>query len=407
MKKTILMIPSWYPTKENPYAGSFFREQALILQETYDFEIIHYMEKKVICSIFQYSIIKKKKKEENITEYELIIGISIFFKIRDRIHDIIIKAKKKNTIEGVGEYKADSYKKIRKKLIITSLKKSELPNFDFVYGASAQDVCIPSSIIAEQYHKPLILAEHGPFPWPGSSLNNLQKEAIEKADTFLAISYDKIRQVLLQNIHLHNIHYIGNFVDEEKFPLHPEKHTYKTFIIVAANSFYKNYDLFIKIMNRLYKITDVKFRVIIAGYDANKGYGENARILVEKVNNSLFSDAVELIPSVSRNEIYKIYNRSDAFVMTSIQEGMPVSALEAACCGLPVFSTRCGGVEDFTDEKIGRIFNITDYETFAMTLKNFLEGRVTFEPKQIRKKIIARYGRKAFIDNMTACFTIH
>ena len=33
--KTILMIPSWYPTKENPFAGSFFREQAIALQENF------------------------------------------------------------------------------------------------------------------------------------------------------------------------------------------------------------------------------------------------------------------------------------------------------------------------------------------------------------------------------------
>ena len=51
--------------------------------------------------------------------------------------------------------------------------------------------------------------------------------------------------------------------------------------------------------------------------------------------------------------------------MTSIQEGQPVSALEAACCGLPIFSTRCGGVEDYVTNDIGRIYDITDYKSFA------------------------------------------
>ena len=37
-KKTILMIPSWYPTKDNPFAGSFFREQALVLDKEFDFQ---------------------------------------------------------------------------------------------------------------------------------------------------------------------------------------------------------------------------------------------------------------------------------------------------------------------------------------------------------------------------------
>ena len=36
MKPTILMLPSWYPTKENPHNGCFFREQALAMQEKFN-----------------------------------------------------------------------------------------------------------------------------------------------------------------------------------------------------------------------------------------------------------------------------------------------------------------------------------------------------------------------------------
>ena len=95
-----------------------------------------------------------------------------------------------------------------------------------------------------------------------------------------------------------------------------------------------------------------------------------------------------------RDEMNDMYNRADAFVMTSIQEGQPVSALEAACCGLPVFSTRCGGVEDYVGDDIGMIFDIADSEGMAQGLKCFLEGKKKYDSVVIRSKTIQRFGRE-------------
>ena len=40
MKIKILMVPAWYPTKEDPIAGSFFKEQAEALTKHFDFFIL-------------------------------------------------------------------------------------------------------------------------------------------------------------------------------------------------------------------------------------------------------------------------------------------------------------------------------------------------------------------------------
>ena len=45
MKKTILMLPSWYPTKENPYNGCFFIVQALALSKKFDFVVLSFSSK--------------------------------------------------------------------------------------------------------------------------------------------------------------------------------------------------------------------------------------------------------------------------------------------------------------------------------------------------------------------------
>ena len=79
------------------------------------------------------------------------------------------------------------------------------------------------------------------------------------------------------------------------------------------------------------------------------------------------------------------FHEADAFVLTSIQEGLPVSVLEAMACGLPIFSTRCGGVEDIVDENCGRLFPLRDFRSIAEALKELMEGRISFDGERIRE----------------------
>ena len=64
----------------------------------------------------------------------------------------------------------------------------------------------------------------------------------------------------------------------------------------------------------------------------------------------------------------------------------------------------CGGVEDYVDETIGRIFKIIDKESFAQGLNDFLEGKFSFNSEHIRQHIVNGYGKKAFTENMIAVF---
>ena len=47
-KKRICLVTNWYPDKENPYRGSFFKEQAFAMAENFDFVVVHYVEKKKV-----------------------------------------------------------------------------------------------------------------------------------------------------------------------------------------------------------------------------------------------------------------------------------------------------------------------------------------------------------------------
>lgn len=396
-RKKILVVALGYPTKENPFEGSFFKEQVDLLSTRYECSVLVYKECTNGILISPKICYNEQEYTRGVKQYYPTVFITAF---RRGLEYIGSMYKKKTCNENaVGIYRADSYIKYRKKQIrkiITHLNLS----FDIVYCISAQGSVFQASIIAESRKKPLVVSEHRPYPHPGWSTIDVEKEAIENADCFFAIGKDKIRQIMLQDIKPKRIAYIGNMVDEDVFSINPIEHDYPTLVIVGAYSYFKNYEMFIESINILANITDKYFKVIVAGYGANKGYAKNETLLEKKIKESHFSDRVELIKEIPRDLMCKLYNRADALVITSIQEGQPMVALEAACCGLPIFSTRCGGVEDYVTNDIGRIVDITDSEGMANNLSDFIEGRIIFDKENIRKTVVDLFGKEAFMNKI-------
>lgn len=411
MKPTILMLPSWYPTKENPFQGCFFREQALALTENFNFVVAKYTTKAEIAFIYfikKFFLLEKPKitfiqDDNGMKEYSIFSRKPHFILwdlLKDRLDIVLFH---KVLPDGIGLIENSTTKKHRNYVVNYIKKHNLLPDFDCVYSLTSQDISPLGKVFSDIYNVPHVTAEHAPFPWPGKVITDSAAEAIEKADAFLAISNDKIRQVLLQNINVDPI-WVGNLCDETKFVYKNEKHDIKTFLIVAANSFYKNLPLFIKSMEELKRISSVEFKIIIAGYNANKGYSKNAESLETAVKNSIINENTTMIQAVSRDEMSDLYNACDAFIMTSIQEGLPVSALEASMSGLPIITTRCGGVEDYVDDSMGRIFSITDYKGIANACNQFLNGEIKFDNKAIREKAISLFGKEAFVERISKVF---
>ena len=399
-RKNICLVTNWYPSKDNPDRGQFFREQALILKEHYDFIIVHLYER-IGKKNIRRDFANKIKHEENIDEYEVTIQISLIAYLLDRAYKLLRIANKKDITEGAGRFASKWGDKYIRKKIINCFKAGIENRIDIFYCVDAQNEASLIKLLADEYQKPYIVGEHGIVPWPGSVVSKNNKEAIEKADAFLAISNDKIRQMMLLGIKLPPVFYIGNLIDETKFAVHRENSEKKTFIIIAAYSYIKNYDMFISVFNKLSDSAVKPFKVLIVGYAANKGYSTNMEELEKKIRESKFKEMVEMIPSIPHEEIGSVLNRADAFVMTSIQEGQPVSAMEAACCGLPIFSTRCGGVEDYVDDQIGRVYSIIDSDSMAEGLNSFLNGEIRFDSEYIRRKVIELFGIESFSHNFS------
>lgn len=84
----------------------------------------------------------------------------------------------------------------------------------------------------------------------------------------------------------------------------------------------------------------------------------------------------------------------DFLVLSSHYENMPVVILEALACGLPVVSTRVGGISEMVNESNGLLVSPNDTEQLATAMQQLCTTHSMYDPEKLREPIVARYGNQ-------------
>ena len=100
----------------------------------------------------------------------------------------------------------------------------------------------------------------------------------------------------------------------------------------------KDYFNLLNALSILKKITQKKFKVYIVGD------GEQQNIIKDLIKNYSLDNDVELVGR--RDDIPKLMQEADIFVLSSAYEGFGLVIAEAMACGTFVVATDCGGVKE-------------------------------------------------------------
>jgi glycosyltransferase involved in cell wall biosynthesis len=102
-------------------------------------------------------------------------------------------------------------------------------------------------------------------------------------------------------------------------------------------------------------------------------------------------------------EVAGYYRLFDAFLLPSVNEGTPVSAIEALASGTPVVATRVGGVPDVVrDGADGLLFEPGDVEAAASRLAGLASDPSLRERLGAagRERVLARYSVARLVDDV-------
>lgn len=175
--------------------------------------------------------------------------------------------------------------------------------------------------------------------------------------------------------------------------------------------FYNDDVLLVGIVGRLVSIKNHKFFIEIAhkikdGFK-NKvqfliiGNGQLRHELELQVKDLALSDCVRFLGW--QQDLLKIYSGLDVVVLTSLNEGTPVSLIEAMASARPVVASDVGGVSDVViHEKTGFVCVPGDLDCFCNRLSHMLNDRQERESfgKSGREFVRHRFSKERLIEDI-------
>ena len=314
-----------------------------------------------------------------------------------------------------------AYKKMKK--LIADFKPDIVHSHAAKPGAigrmAARAMDVP--VIVHTYHGHVF---HSYFnPLKTKIFINIERKLGRKTDAIVAISQQQKKELTVDfNIAAENkFRVIPLGLDLDKFQVNREEKrqafrssfgiTDDVVVLTITGRLVpiKNQSLFLEAIRHLSDNSPQKIKAFIVGDgESRKGLEEKARQL--GIGFSTEKDTVHDKPLVFtswRSDIDQINAGSDIIVLTSFNEGTPVSLIEAQAAGKPVVSTRVGGIGDVVKEnETGLLSDINDTVTFCNNLLRMTED------KELRSKfgqageqyVTTRYSYRRLVTDMAALY---
>lgn len=103
-----------------------------------------------------------------------------------------------------------------------------------------------------------------------------------------------------------------------------------------------------------------------------------------------------------RRQLEKIYPDLDVLALSSVNEGTPVTLVEAMSVGVPVVATAVGGVPDILEHgRNGELVPPRDPDALASALLRALEPAARVRADRIRGDITERFGRERLFRDLS------
>ncbi len=271
--------------------------------------------------------------------------------------------------------------------------------------------------LAKHYSKPFVLTQHNTFIEYDSLFDDIERlndlvvgtQTLKDADKIIAVSNATKNYVLSLGAKPKKVVVLHNGVDLVKFkPIAGKRAEMRKKLGIPKDAVvaltvrrlvYKNgVDTLIESANLAVKKNPrIVFLAVGKGPDLNA-----VKLRIEQLG---IAGNFRLTGFVSDEDLPFYYNAADFFVLPSKSgEGLPLVALEAMACGLPVVATNVGGISEVLMKDFGKLVLPNQPELLAEAILEF--GGVDFSSRrgELRALVEERFSWDANVERLAQIY---
>ncbi len=376
MKKRVLIISKWYPTRNYSSAGIFVRRHALAALPYSDVAVLH---------AESDSSVKGWKIEESVSTYEGLPEYIYFYAKEITGIPSLDKA-----LKFIQYFRCISrgFRRMTR----------ELGVFDLVHATVLLRTGLFAYFLKLTKGIPYIITEHWTgylSPAPGKSdhrPSGFRKWCLKRvirAASCICPASDDLGQAM-RSLGLNNRYQtIHNVVDTSFFsPLPGNRNAGKISLVTVAMMLdeHKNISGILRVLARLKNEgIDFEHRFIGRGSDQKKFISLSQYLGLE--NQVVFDgqQPAEIVAEAMRN--------ADAFVLFSHYENLPCVIIEAFASGIPVIATDVGGIREMiTNSKLGELISSNDEEQLYNAIKKVISRKGAYDKSYISAYAESQFG---------------
>jgi glycosyltransferase involved in cell wall biosynthesis len=260
--------------------------------------------------------------------------------------------------------------------------------------------------LAKKHKKPFVLTQHNTFiQYQGNVWNTVErlndltvgKQILKAADKIIAVSNATKKYVLSLGADPAKTMVLHNGVDLNRFKPQPETQAAMrrkldlpsdaSVALTVRRLVYKNgIDTLLESARIAVKKSPRLIYLVVGG-------GPDYAEVKAKAKQLGIEKNFRLAGFISDQELPLYYNTADFFVLPSKSgEGLPLVALEAMACGLPVVATAVGGIREIMIDGYGEIVPADNPASMAEAIVKFSNSELSPRKNELRKEVERKFS---------------
>ncbi len=371
----ILFLTSWYPVEENPIHGIFIRGHALALSK---------YTKVVVAYAYSSNAGPFYKPEETV--------------VNDNCVEYRVKYPKPNSNFLRTLFQVTKYKKAYNVLLNALIEKKIIVKAIQVNIVFPTAIALP--IFKEHYKVKHTIAENwsgylaSDGNYKGLALKHYTKQCFAGADKIWHVSQLQ-KEAMISHGLLGKFELLYNTVNTDVFtPRSISENVSNKIKLLHVSSLVereKNISGTFRVLKRLQEQNLIHIAIELTLIGGSEETISEAKKLAEQMQlkNIIF------VGPKKPEEIAAQMHQSNALILFSHFEGMPLVVLEAMSCGLPVLATKVGQLPHIITDKFGVLVDVNNEEQMLNALVNLVQFKYKFDPQAMRDFILKHASQEA------------